>query len=60
MKIMLRIAGGLIFAFSYIFLFAPAFSTKVNLGILGLFIGFYMATNLVLWDLREEMKKGEK
>ncbi len=57
---MLRIAGGLIFAFSYIFLFAPAFSTKVNLGILGLFIGFYMATNLVLWDLREEMKKGEK
>ena len=53
MKSLLRIIGGLIFAVSYIILFAPSFSWQVNLGILGMFIGFYISTNLVLWDLKK-------
>ncbi|GEM_PF-6083267 len=56
MKTLFRIIGGFIFAASYIFLIAPSFSWKINLGILGLFIGFYLATNLILWDLKEQMK----
>jgi len=60
MKELIRIIGGFIFALSYIFLFVPSFSWQVNLGILGMFIGFYITTNLFLWDLKGEITKTER
>lgn len=57
MRLFSRILGGLIFAISFIIFFAPSFSWQVNLAVLGMFIGFYLTTNLFSWDLKNEITK---
>ena len=54
MSIVFRVLGGLIMAFSFFYLLLPNMDNKAVLGILLIFIGFYMATKLVFFDFEKD------